>query len=360
VTDASGTSAGSRRGQLLAMKLRALVGDHLGHPLDVTPEGFNGGAALMVGVRSWVLVDDDAERSLGKSLAWARRHEAISLDVIADQATGLLARRAEHFTLPTTVWRAVDRTLLPAVAEPLPDPVSPPPHHLAVRDTVEAAGARLVVEHGVVTGDVRGLEVCRVVDTPTSGYFDEPDGGEPISATAQRIGAHADGSSADSGDVLVEVGVGGPDREAFRIIHGDVPTVEALAGVVATVERHRSAGAPPHPLNRLAPERFLRWRLEREPGLVGFRSIGSHEPPLPRRGLNEVSPCVAVGIDGDGREHALVCSVGVDLDLTPFVADVQRCIELPVVVVLPSRDLLPITVELAGLLAQPVRFVTVD
>ena len=61
--------------------------------------------------------------------------------------------------------------------------------------------------------------------------------------------------------VIVEVGVGGPDREAFRIIHGDLPTVIALADVVSTVAGHRTAGAPPHPLNRLAQERLLRWRL---------------------------------------------------------------------------------------------------
>ena len=52
----------------------------------------------------------------------------------------------------------------------------------------------MVVEHGVVTGEVRGLEVCRVVDDRTTG----------------------DG-------VRLEVGVGAHDREAFAIIHGDVP-----------------------------------------------------------------------------------------------------------------------------------------
>ncbi len=359
MTDSPATSTGSRRGQLLAVKLRALVGDHLGERLDVTPEGFGGGAGLLVDRHAWVLIDGDADRSLGPALAWAIRRDAISLDVIAEHHTGLLARRATGFTMPVAVWHAVERMLVPAVVAHLPDPIEPSSRHLEMRATLDAAGARLVVEHGVVAGDVRGLEVCRVVDAPTSGYFDEPDGGEPISVAAQRIGANTHDDDIERADVFVEVGVGGPDREAFRIIHGDLPTVDALAGVVAAVTQHRSLGAPPHPLNRLVPERFLRWRLEGEPSLVGFRSIQPCEPPLPRRGLNEVSPCVAIGVDATGREHALVCSVGVDLDLVPFVVDVQRRTGLPLVVAVPSRDLVPITVDLAALLAQPIRVVTV-
>ena len=132
---------------------------------------------------------------------------------------------------------------------------------------IEASGATLVVEHGVVTGEVRGLEVCRVVDQPTTGYFDE-----------DRIGP-ASGHEGYGSGVMVEVGVGGPDREAFRIIHGDLPTVDALAEVVATVAGHRGAGAPPHPLNRLVPERLLRSRLEAAPELVGLHRIEPVAPP---------------------------------------------------------------------------------
>ncbi len=61
---------------------------------------------------------------------------------------------------------------------------------------------------------MRGLEVCRVVDDPATGA------------------------------VRLEVGVGAHDREAFAIMHGDVPTVEALAGVVRAVAEHRRTGPP--------------------------------------------------------------------------------------------------------------------
>ncbi|MET0661895.1 MAG: hypothetical protein ABWZ42_02065, partial [Ilumatobacteraceae bacterium] len=349
-----------RRSQLLAIKLRALVAEHVGRAVDDLPQPVAGGSAVVVDGAAWFLVDGDARRALGGAIAWAIRHGASSLDLIAESATGLLARRAERFAFPVTVWYPVDRSLLPAVAEPLPVEPAASPAHLDVRGVIEASGATLVVEHGVVTGEVRGLEVCRVVDQPTTGYFDE-DGvvgewGEQISALGNALAAQRGGASG----VMVEVGVGGPDREAFRIIHGDLPTVDALAEVVATVAGHRAAGAPPHPLNRLVPERLLRSRLAAAPELIGLRRIEPVAPPLPRQGLNEVAPCVATGIDDVGETCRVVCSVGVDIDLIPFVADVQATSADAIVVVLPSRDLVPITRDLAALLRIPVTLATVD
>jgi hypothetical protein len=346
---------------LLAIKLRALVSEHQGRPVDAIPGGFANGAALVVDGRAWVLIDGEADRALGPALAWAIRHGATSLDLIAESHTGLLARRAERFSIPITVWYPVERALLPALAEPLAAAPEARATHLEVRDVIEGAGAIFTVEHGVVTGEVHGLEVCRVVDSPTSGYFDEPDGGEPVSTMAFGVGG--EGGEHDAGrpdGVIVEVGVGGPDREAFRIIHGDLPTVTALAEVVTTVSGHRTPGAPPHPLNRLAQERLLRWRIQERPDLIGLRQVDPADPPLPRQGLNEIVPCVASAIGPTGEPSRVVCSVGVDLDLVPFVADVQVTTDDPVIVVLPSRDLVPITREIASLLVRPVTFTTLD
>jgi hypothetical protein len=100
--------------------------------------------------------------------------------------------------------------------------------------------------------------------------------------------------------------------------------------------------------------------LQEEPTLVGLRHVEPSEPPLPRPGLNEVVPCVAEGIDVDGERRTLVCSVGVDLDLIPFVADVQAVTDDPIVAVVPSRDLMSITRELAALLNDAVTFAPVD
>lgn len=354
--------AARRRSRLLGVKLAALVGDHLG--LDdaaragLEPTSYPSGAALVVDGAAWVLVEGDARRALGGALAWAVRQDATSLSVVAESDTGLLARRAACFGFPVDVWFPQGRTLLPAVAEPLPDAPTPDPEHLALVDVIAEAGATPAVEHGVVFGEVCGLEVCRVVDQPTVGSFAElgdigpPEGGGPAAAAPTPVDRPA--------GVQLEVGVGANDREAFALLHGDIPTVEALAGVVESVAAVRSPAAPQHPLNRLARERALRWRLEQDPSLIRATEVAPAEPPLPRRNLSEVVPCVARAVTVDGVEITVVCSVGIDVDLVPFVADVQAATGRPVTVVVPQRDLVDITSSLASLLDEPVRLVAVD
>lgn len=333
-----------RHSRLLGIKLRALVGEHLGRPIDTDALGYPGGAALRVDGAAWVLVDGAAARSLGAALAWSIRHDATSLHLVVEHDSGLLARRARKLDFPVTVWFAQDRVLLPVVAEPLAAPPEPSPDHLELTGVIEGAGATATVEHGVVVGEVRGLEVCRVVDQPTVGHFAElGDFDVPAPSTP----------SAGEG-VLLEVGVGANDREAFRMLHGDIPTVEALAAVVDSVLAHRSPDAVQHPLNRLGQERYLRWQLEQDPALVGMAEVVTAEPPQPRPNLKDPVPCVARALGPDGQETAIVCSVGVDPDLVGFVADVQAMSDAPVIVALRSRDAMAITRDVLGLLSTPV------
>ncbi len=351
MTDVPGSSDGDdRHSRLLGMKLRALVVEHLGREPDSVDIGaFPAGAALVADGAAWVLIDGPAARSLGGALAWAVRRRTASLNVIAESHTGLLARRAARLAFPVSIWFAQERTLLPAVAEPLPEPPEPSAAHLAFSEMIESAGATPNAEHGVVFGEVRGLEVCRVVDEPTTGHIAEMGDVDPAALAAALV---------DDG-ILLEVGVGANDREAFRLLHGDIPTPEALAVVVEAVADHRSPEAPQHPLNRLGQERYLRWHLEQHPELVGMQRVEPAQPPLPRANLKDPIPCVATGVGPDGRSHAIVCSVGVDLDLVGFVADVQATTDDPVIVVLKERDRMPIAQDLLGLLAAPVDVRTV-
>jgi len=339
MTDATSTNESDRRARLLALKLQALTRDQLTHDgvavPDLTVGAFAPGAAIMAGDAAWVLIDQPASdgRGLGPALIWASRQGATSLNVIADEGTGVLARRAAEFALPTTVWRAAGRNLLLAERAPIESPPQPVADHLRFLPDIEAAGATPLVEHGAVVGEVRGLEVCRVVD--------------------------ADGAA------RLDVGVGVHDREAFAIIHAGVPVTEALANVVASVAAVRDVAVPAHPLNRLAPERFLRWRLEQEPWLVGMASVRPAQPPAPRRNLKDRAACTARGERLDGTEAVIVCSVGVDLDLIPYAADARLAADAEsgdshpdeVIVVLPARDLVPVTSELASILRRPVSLV---
>lgn len=337
--------AAERRSRLLGIKLRTLASEHLGAEIAESPVGFPEGAALRSGDRAWVLIEGDASRSLGGALAWARRQGARSLDLVAESATGLLARRAQRISFPVSVWVPEDRSLLPAVGQPLPVAVEPALGHLELATVIAEAGARPNVEHGVVFGEVRGLEVCRVVDQPTTGHIAEL--GDVSALAPEPPGTQPDG-------VLLEVGVGANDREAFRLLHGDIPTVEALASVVDAVSSVRSLDAPQHPLNRLGQERFMRWQLEQDPSLAGVALVEPASPPMPRPNLKDAVPCVATATTRDGRIATLVCSVGIDLDLVGFVADVQTMSGSPVIVVLRPRDVVPIVTELLGLLIDPV------
>ena len=325
----------ARRSRLVGIKLRALAGDHAGRPMP-EPTEFAPGAALLDGDTAWVLLDRRPAERLGAALAWALRSGATRLDLVADEGAGILARRAAEFDLPVSVWQPAGRLLIPVDAAPLPPSDPAPDHHEVLRPLIVEGGADPIVEHGVLTGEVRGLEVCRVVDDAATG--------------ATRL----------------EVGVGEHDREAFQMLHGDVPAVESLARVVDSVGVHRAPAAPPHPLKALGAERLIRWRVEQEPELVGATMVAPAPPPLPRRNLKDPVPCAAVGISSAGERIVVVCSSGVDLDLIPYAADARLALgesgvggeEL--VVVLPSRDRIGLVGELADQLRHSVSVVTVD
>ncbi len=343
-----------RRGRLLGIKLTALASSHLKRDIQADPFLFPRGAALMVDQSAWVLVEEAAGRSLGGALSWALRNGATSLNVVTESDEALLARRSERFSYPIAVWAHHDRNLNRVGSTHLQNAPAPLTEHLQLRSVIESAGAVVNVEHGVVFGEVRGLEVCRVVDRPTVGLFAELGDVAPGgSATLLDAENPATLRHREFEGVQLEVGVGANDREAFQLLHGDVPTVEALRGVVEAVETHRSLGARQHPLNRLGAERFLRWRLEQEPTLIDMFEVRPAEPPVARPNLKDPVPCVARATI-DGRSTMVVCSTGVDLDLIPFVADVQAMYGDPVMVVAPERDLVSITREMAELLTASV------
>jgi hypothetical protein len=292
-----------------------------------------------------VLLDEEPERRLGSAVAWAIRSGAASLHVIAGDGTGVLARRAAELVLQISVWRLDGASIRPAHPAPISPPEPPLAGHLALVDLIEEGGASPVVEHGVVVGEVRGLEVCRVVDDPHTGA------------------------------VRLDVGVGAHDREAFALMYGDVPTVSALKGVVDAVSKSRVPGTA-HPLSRLAPERLLRWRLLQEPTLVGAVDLYPAQPPLPRTNLKDVVPCTAAGTAADGSPIIVVCSAGVDLDVVPYALDARLLAtaelgwangehapsrRLPrTVVAVPARDLVPLTREVGGLARDPLELIGLD
>jgi hypothetical protein len=139
------------------------------------------------------------------------------------------------------------------------------------------------------------------------------------------------------------------------MVHGDVPTRDALASVIATVRENRRSGAEAHPLYRLAPERWVRSVLVDRPDLVGARRLEPVDAVLPRESVKDVMAACLVGEAEDGAPVVVACSVGVDLDLVPTAAEV-RSVHAPgarLVLAVPGRDDQPITRRIAGRLRGP-------
>lgn len=317
-----------RRAALRAMKLRALVRDGFGVE-DAEPVPFGLGAAAVEGDRGWVLAEDQPHRSLGPALAWARSKGVVQLHVLAEQGSGELARRAQHFETVPSVWAVQGREVVPAepVAHVEPE-ADGAVRSIAAEATalLEAADVDVVWEHGELIGEVQGLEIARVVS--------------------------------DEQGPRLEVGVGRHDREAFAMLHGDLPPEAAVAKVVAAVREQRRPGAGPHPLNRLAGERWLRARLVSEPQVVGAAALQAVPPVWPRESVKEIVPAAAVGHDAEGAPLVVVASTGIDLDLVPEAADVRgRQPDLSegarLVLAVPERDAHPVTVALAESLRHP-------
>jgi len=318
-----------RTAALLAAKLTALTRDRVG--ADPRPAPFPGGAGLVDGDAGWVLLGPDARAGLGAALAWARRAEVTELRVVTDDdgSIGRLARRAGLFTTAPMIWLVDGPTLVAAEAEPGPVPL-PPPEAPELRSLLSAAGLELVDEDGVTQGEVLGLEVARIAHGP--------EGPE------------------------LSVGVGRFDRELGEMTHAHLSPADRVALVVEIVARYRRPGAPPHPLNQLVPERWLRSALVADPSLVGAAELSPVASVDGRHNLRERGVASAIGSDVGGGQLVVSCSIGVDLELVPSAAD-DRAAHAPdarLVLAVPSRDALPLTRDLAARLAQPAEVVGLD
>jgi hypothetical protein len=184
-------------------------------------------------------------------------------------------------------------------------------------------GLEVVFEHGVLRGEVLGLEVARMV-----------------------------------GDRL-EVGVGRHDRSARFDMRPREDLNVALGEAVAAVRSRRVKGAPAHPANTLARARWLRSVVCASPSALGFASLSPVAPPLPWFDLPEAGAAPCAGVSLSGAPAVVVCSVGIDLDLVPTAADCKLMYgsgkETELWFVLPRGDDVPITRALAAELDPPAQ-----
>ncbi|NCG41190.1 MAG: hypothetical protein GWP30_09415 [Actinobacteria bacterium] len=321
-----------RRRQLHALKLKSLAETYLGislSDLNGTEDGAIGIKRHDNCVTAVILAEERCSRAVGVAMAAATQAKADVIHIFAKEEASSLASAAELFRTSSTVWELNDRVATIAVAS---DPTSKEstdvdPELIAV---LEAADLDVVYEHGIVAGEIRGLEVARI----------ESDGEE------QRIA----------------VGVGAHDREAFALLHGGMPSGEALLRVTETVRFHRRAGAEPHPLNRLNAERWLRSQLIGSPQKIGATVLSSASPPTARRSLKETIPAVAYGRMAEGNQVVVVCTIGIDLNLIAFGAQARMYTdpEAQLIFVVPERDAHPLLKAMVEKLMVPAELIAID
>ena len=251
------------------------------------------------------------------------------ITIVGDAGTlGVVARQAAYFSLGIKVVEFDGASFADARPADHLSSREPSSAHLTLADVIREAGADVVVEHGVVAGEVNGLEVVRVVD--------------------------------EDGVAKLRIGVGIHDRETFRMLHGDEVSVEQLRDVVQQVARHRATGAAAHPLNRLAPERALRAEVIAAPHRLDARSMRTAEPPVARTNLKDSVPCVATATLASGEDAVVVFTAGVMVDAVPFAADARDRLNrlARLIVVAEPRNVLPTQQHLATMLLQPAVFMS--
>ncbi len=325
-----------QRARLSRAKLSALVRD-IGAPV-AEPVDLGSTAALVADDSAAVLVERGSADALAGALLWAQRNDARALTVFVDDAADDVARWAGYFHLhgADIDVRSVDGSTSHAAApSPLPVPVTPPDVPADLLGVLEQADVELVVEWGVVRGEVLGLEVARLVIWPTE------TGGD--------------------GCFHLEAGVGRFDRDAVAAARGDESPSMSLARTVDHVRSHRYPGAPVHPVQLLSRERWLRADVVGNPSSVGAAQLQPVEMTTEAEGLKDPHPAAAVGTDTDGSALMVVCSRGVDLALVPLAADTLAMHDpaARLVLALPGVDHHVATTSLVGMLRVGAEIVDV-
>lgn len=325
-----------QRARLLATKLAALVRGL--DDTEISPSAMGSVVAALAGGTAYAVLDDPGAGGLGGAVLWASRRDATALVVFVDAESERLARMASYFDterLSVEVRQIVGATSAPAIAGLVPTAAPDPVGADEPRAQLEAEGLEVVVEQGVMRGEVLGLEVARAVEWPAD------------------VGG--------DGRLHVEAGVGRFDRDAVAAVRPDEPPAEALARSADAVRQHRHQGATTHPLSLLARERWLRADLIAHPDRAGATALGAVDMTSEAAGMKDAHPAAALGVADDGAALLVVCSTGFDPALVPLGAD-ARALHDPtarLVLAVPERDLHPATIELAGLLTDPAEVLAV-
>ena len=270
--------------------------------IDTSGNGLRGSSTL------WVLADQETpEEILGASLLELTAHENLHLVIYFEnlQDAQTTQRRSNALKPSPSIFffsNGKANQVEPALFDErkFVEPPLPEFEELCLKFDLEK-----VYEFGTWSGEILGLEVLRVFDNE------------------------------------IQVGVGKLDREANSLISRGKPVSDVLSSAVEIVRLSRNSESSLHPLSRLVRERWLRVDAVANPREYGMESLILLEPLIERKSLRDSMPTAAMGFDEKGEKVLYVFSVGIDIRLVPFIADLML-LELPdrVEVVIPNKDIL--------------------
>ncbi|MGB6057574.1 MAG: hypothetical protein WBF71_04855 [Microthrixaceae bacterium] len=319
-----------QRERLLASKLTGLVRS-LGPVGENASEPEARGALTVMadGGRAYGLIEKGDPGPVASAVLWARRNNCTELVVLVDEAASTAARFASYFSsgdLLISVLEVAGSTASAVVADPVPATVPAPSAPGDLIDILRSQRLEVVVEHGVVRGELLGLEVARLVRWPAANGGDD--------------------------ELHLEAGVGRFDRDAVAAVNADMSPEDALRRTLEVVRKHRYPGAPVHPLQLLSRERWLRVSLLDEPGRVGATRLEAVAMTTESPGMRDPHPAAAYGERPDGGTVIVVCSTGINMATVPLAADLRAALDpsADLVIAVPARDRHNATVELADML----------
>ena len=147
-----------RRRQLHAMKLRSIVSAHLELSTEEVVGTDDGASAKLNDGSVAVLAEERSSRALGGALALSARSSTDQIHLFATEASGILARRASLFSGAITVWEIEEDQATKAIPAKALGEVSIPDTPELVA-TLRESGLEVVVEHGVIVGELSLIHI---------------------------------------------------------------------------------------------------------------------------------------------------------------------------------------------------------